>query len=271
MKDISTGDVDWILLFNNMKKDIAKLIWFELELCPHQFRFAIIPDQPILIGFSGEYFGRDKGAVLLVRKEEVPEMFEDIIVKTDKLLKKYKIIDLPRHNADAVFADKNMKEVSLHVRVAYDNQKLASLFLLNQMPLGMEKFLGELKEFAIKIFDAPSRRPISYGHAKNIVKGGDRPLGKNEGPVGKIKVFNNNKIVFNDDEMNINELRRRLALLQESCGQVWYYREEPQGKTPPAIAMEVIKAVTDFKLPISLSGKPDFSDYIGDDGHSYPR
>jgi hypothetical protein len=36
-------------------------------------------------------------------------------------------------------------------------------------------------------------------------------------------------------------------------------------------AIEIVKLVVAHKLPISLSSKPDFSDYIDDEGHSHPQ
>src|SRR4030095_7711368 len=51
---------------------------------------------------------------------------------------------------------------------------------------------------------------------------------------------------------------------------IWYYRESGKGQ-PPIEAIEIVKLVVAHKLPISLSSKPDFSDYMDDEGHSRPR
>jgi hypothetical protein len=51
---------------------------------------------------------------------------------------------------------------------------------------------------------------------------------------------------------------------------VWYYREAGQQEPPPE-AMQVIKLIADNALPVSLSSKPDFSDYIGEGGQPHPR
>ncbi len=42
-----------------------QLIWFELQITPFAFRFAILPKQPILIGFIGKV---QKGLTLLILK-----------------------------------------------------------------------------------------------------------------------------------------------------------------------------------------------------------
>ena len=62
------------------------------------------------------------------------------------------------------------------------------------------------------------------------------------------------------------------ALLRASAAkeQVWYYRETARGE-PPAVAMQVIQRVVALKLPISLSSKADFSDWVDAKGVSHPR
>jgi hypothetical protein len=39
---------------------------------------------------------------------------------------------------------------------------------------------------------------------------------------------------------------------------VWYYREEPDAAEPPPMSLEVLDAVMQRRIPISLSSKPDF-------------
>ena len=45
---------------------------------------------------------------------------------------------------------------------------------------------------------------------------------------------------------------------------MWYYRE-PTAEPHP-IVTQVLEAITDAKLPISLSTEPDFSTVVGADG-----
>lgn len=53
-------------------------------------------------------------------------------------------------------------------------------------------------------------------------------------------------------------------------GQVWYYRESA-GAAPPPAALAVIQRVVQLKIPISLSSKADFSDWVDGKGASHPR
>ena len=66
------------------------------------------------------------------------------------------------------------------------------------------------------------------------------------------------------------DLAKLLDVVKEKNGVVWYYREDGPGE-PSREAIEVIKMVVERKLPISLSSKPDFSDYIDEHGNSKPR
>jgi hypothetical protein len=78
------------------------------------------------------------------------------------------------------------------------------------------------------------------------------------------------KILIDGRESNIAQVKTRFKKLKSEGGTVWYYREAGQQKAPPE-AMQVIKLVIEIKLPIMLSSKPDFSDYVKEDGKSYPR
>jgi hypothetical protein len=83
-------------------------------------------------------------------------------------------------------------------------------------------------------------------------------------------VFQSGKIVIDGTESTIAQVEQRLAQLKSENGSVWYYREAGQ-QDPPPVAMQVIKIIVENELPITLSSKPDFSDYIDENGQSHPR
>ena len=51
---------------------------------------------------------------------------------------------------------------------------------------------------------------------------------------------------------------------------VWYYRENPAADPPPN-AMAVLDLVMRSRVPISMSSRPDFSDYIDENGSAHER
>lgn len=93
---------------------------------------------------------------------------------------------------------------------------------------------------------------------------------KNTGPHLKISVLQSGRILIDGKESSIDQVEKGLVKLKSEGGSVWYYREAGQ-KEPPTEAMEIIKLVVENKLPITLSSKPDFSDYIDENGQSHPR
>jgi hypothetical protein len=86
----------------------------------------------------------------------------------------------------------------------------------------------------------------------------------------KISVLSTNRVLLNGIEVAPNELFEALSEAEKLNGVVWYYRENP-GEEPPPAASQVIQMVIDKKLPIIMSTKPDFSDYVDENGSSKPR
>ena len=93
---------------------------------------------------------------------------------------------------------------------------------------------------------------------------------KPSGPIIKVSVLASGKILIDGTEATLEQVEQRFIALKSEKGSVWYYREAGQEEPPPE-ATQVIKLVLDNRLPISLSSKPDFSDYVGADGQPHPR
>jgi hypothetical protein len=77
-------------------------------------------------------------------------------------------------------------------------------------------------------------------------------------------------VLLNGQAADIGAIEAELIKLKKDNGSLWYFRESSLTGPPPQ-AKEVIDLVLKYKLPISFSSKPDFSDYIDEDGHSIPR
>lgn len=93
---------------------------------------------------------------------------------------------------------------------------------------------------------------------------------KSENPVLRISVLTSGRVLVNDMESSLSEIKKALGNAKSEKVAVWYYRESSRGEPPPQ-AMEVLKLVIENDLPISMSSKPDFSDYIDEKGQSHPR
>jgi len=91
-----------------------------------------------------------------------------------------------------------------------------------------------------------------------------------EPPVARISALASGKTLLNGKPSDVSALEKEFERLQKLKGVVWYYRENAQAEPRPE-AMATIKLVIKYKLPISMSSRPDFSDYMDANGISRPR
>lgn len=96
------------------------------------------------------------------------------------------------------------------------------------------------------------------------------PSSSVDGPVVRARVYKDGSVTVDDKAATIIDVRAALDRLRSERGTVLYYREAGQ-EEPPPVAMEVMRAIVDAKLPVQLSTKPDFSDAVGSDGVPKPR
>jgi hypothetical protein len=86
----------------------------------------------------------------------------------------------------------------------------------------------------------------------------------------QISVLSSGRVLLDGKKATVAKVRKALAKTNSEKGTVWYYRESGKGE-PPSQAIEIVRLVVENRLPISLSSRPDFSDYIDDEGQSRPR
>lgn len=89
-------------------------------------------------------------------------------------------------------------------------------------------------------------------------------------PILKVSVLASGAVLLEGEPVSIEGLQAKLESAKPERPVVWYFREAAGGE-PPAEAMQVMKMVVENRLPISLSSKPDFSDYVDMKGRSHPR
>ena len=86
----------------------------------------------------------------------------------------------------------------------------------------------------------------------------------------KISVLSSNALLLNGEPTDLQRLDQALAEAKSAGGLVYYYREMPPIDPSPE-AMEVLKLVVKHQLPVTLSSKSDFSDYVDANGVPHPR
>ncbi len=85
----------------------------------------------------------------------------------------------------------------------------------------------------------------------------------------KLSALASGEILLDGKPVDLGALDRALEAADKQTA-VWYYRESA-GQEPHPNAMAAIQLVVKHKLRISLSSKPDFSDYVDAKGISHPR
>jgi hypothetical protein len=85
----------------------------------------------------------------------------------------------------------------------------------------------------------------------------------------KIAAMRDGRITADGSPTTIKALQGTLKDLATSEGIVWYYREGAEAEPHPN-ASEVVDAIIEHSLPVSLSSKSDYSDEVDENGKSHP-
>jgi hypothetical protein len=247
-------------LFDFMKRKkvvepIHRLVWFELQIAPASYRFAIMPEQPILIGYEGE--NGEKGATMLIRYEHVPDVFERTVERVDALVRRSGIMGLPPSDPNRAFDDEAMVDQSVHVRVAYaDNTRWASVYGADEIPHAVAGLIHESKALAKQIMQEQTSEAINGDTAQAFLEPEKNQAQKNAPSViVKVKVLLSGEVTANGEKVTLQELGNILDDLKKEGGGVWYFRESPE-QEPPASLVSTIEAVMDTiasrRLPVRL-------------------
>jgi len=86
----------------------------------------------------------------------------------------------------------------------------------------------------------------------------------------RVSVLQSGSVLADGSETSLAVLDSRMAEIKAQDGVVYYYREAGMSE-PPLVWKNVMDLVAKHRLPISMSSKPDFSDYIDEQGNSKPR
>src|ERR1700738_4400538 len=86
----------------------------------------------------------------------------------------------------------------------------------------------------------------------------------------KVSILSSDDLLLDGQPTDLARLEHALAEAKAVQGMVYYYREMPPADPSPK-AMEVLKLVVKYQLPVTLSTKPDFSDYVDAKGVPHPR
>jgi len=88
--------------------------------------------------------------------------------------------------------------------------------------------------------------------------------------IAKVSVLSSGTVLLNGKDISTKNLSSELKKLKIKKGEVWYYRENAKNEPPP-VATKVIQIIIDNELPVTLSTKPDFSNYVDVNGNIQKR
>jgi len=91
---------------------------------------------------------------------------------------------------------------------------------------------------------------------------GKAPVGPAPGaPVARIWISQSGTVELDGKPVELGALAKALDGLAAKKGVV-YYGRDAAAQEAPAVSMQIIKLITDRRLPIRLSTKKDFSDVV---------
>jgi hypothetical protein len=88
-------------------------------------------------------------------------------------------------------------------------------------------------------------------------------------PVAHVRVSQAGEVELDGTVVTRGQLRAALNRVRDAGGGVMYYRER-WDEPPSAEAVKALEVIRAAGLPVRVSSKPDFSDYIGPDGVPVP-
>jgi hypothetical protein len=77
----------------------------------------------------------------------------------------------------------------------------------------------------------------------------------------RVSVLADGSVLLNGNRVTLSELTAALDARPGENSVIWYHRENAGGEAPP-VSLEVMKLITERRLAVRLSSKPDFSDTV---------
>jgi hypothetical protein len=234
-----------------------RLVWFELQICPHVFRLAVLPGQPVLFGYRPE--GGEKSRTTLIPYAGNEALVETLAAGLASLVRANRILGTPPNAPGRAFRKDTMGTASLHIRIAYANgRRWASMYALNDVPSNVRTLLEGSKQLGLDLLGAAQSRAISGERAMALVEAEAQAgtVGEGAAIVAQVKVTPSGQIHLNGAPVNAGELSEALHRLRDVGGEVWYYRERPDQEPSPEAnetIQSILDLVTELGLPIKLS------------------
>jgi len=131
-----------------------RLTWFELEVCPFQFRLAVATGQNALFGYQPDDGGKVRSYGLVYRHDQ--QRVKSLLESLHWLLVANGILDMPQTAPEKAFDPQTMTLESVHVRIAYsDGRKWASVYRDGEVPAKVLTLIDQARYLGVNEFEPP--------------------------------------------------------------------------------------------------------------------
>jgi hypothetical protein len=141
-----------------------ELQWFELQVSPHEFRFALARGSDGLIAYKRNKNSKCENFLLQYKQQG---NIEPAFVCLQFLLHKHKVIETPVHMPEKVFQPDTLSIPSMHLRFRYVKRNWQSWYLMNEIPSNIQAFFDDCHQHAVSV---TTRSPKSQLSREEILK-----------------------------------------------------------------------------------------------------
>jgi hypothetical protein len=121
-----------------------RLTWFELEVCPYQFRLAVATGQNALFGYQPEDGGKVRSYAIVYRRNQ--EQVKSLLESLHWLILANGILDTAQTAPHRAFDDQALVAQSVHVRIAYsDGRQWASVYAEGEVPANVLALIDQAR------------------------------------------------------------------------------------------------------------------------------
>jgi hypothetical protein len=136
-------------------EEAPRLTWFELEVCPFQFRLAVATGQNALFGYQPQDGGKVRSFAIRHRGNE--EAIKSLLESLHWLLVANAIMESPQVAPEKAFDVQAMTGKAVHVRVAYsDGRRWASVYAEGEVPGNVLTLIDQARYLGAREFEGPA-------------------------------------------------------------------------------------------------------------------
>jgi len=150
------------------------ILWFELELRPRVFRFAIIPGQPGLVGIGVQLEGGPAPSTTLMPIDQFGDAIERLLSDLSVLVKQIGIWETPENQPELCFAPGRSDLKSLHLRMATLTENRQWYFTRDDAPAPFLALLNYCWTAALSVANTPAVT-VSMDQARSMLQSDSVP------------------------------------------------------------------------------------------------